>query len=206
MQEFDDANRKVALRKQYLSLRKEMQLSEWERLNTGILEQFEMLDLPALKKPSPFVHTFLAIQKNREPNTHALADLLTLKFPGIQWVISKSDRETAELYHFLWESDTLIEENAWGIPEPIGGIRIEEALIDVVFVPLLVADRRGHRVGYGKGFYDRFLIKCRPDTIKIGISMFDLTDQEIPILPTDIPLDLCVTPTETIWFNKLSET
>jgi 5-formyltetrahydrofolate cyclo-ligase len=43
----------------------------------------------------------------------------------------------------------------------------------VVFVPLLAFDKKGNRVGYGKGFYDAFLSKCKPETIKIGLSFFE---------------------------------
>ena len=42
--------------------------------------------------------------------------------------------------------------------------------IDVVFVPLLIFDKQGHRIGYGKGYYDRFLSKCKKDTIKVGLA------------------------------------
>jgi 5-formyltetrahydrofolate cyclo-ligase len=70
-----------------------------------------------------------------------------------------------------------------------------------VIVPLLCFDRRGHRVGYGKGFYDRYLQKCRPDCIKAGLSFFDPVDLIDDTYADDIPLDICVTPSETFRFN-----
>jgi 5-formyltetrahydrofolate cyclo-ligase len=70
----------------------------------------------------------------------------------------------------------------------------------VVFVPLLAFDKKGHRVGYGKGFYDRFLSDCKPETIKIGLSFFEAEESISAILPSDIRLDFCVTPTEIIVF------
>ena len=42
-------------------------------------------------------------------------------------------------------------------PEPVDGVEIPSTKIDVVFVPLLAVDKKGHLVGYGKGFYDTFL-------------------------------------------------
>lgn len=197
---------KKALRRQYISLRKEMEETEWVKRNQGILDQVLSLGIPVLQNPQPYVHIYLAISKNREPDTYNIAAALNEKNPGIQWVISKTDIENSRLYHFLWDAENLVEENDWGIPEPVGGIRVDEKQLDVIFVPLIVADYKGHRVGYGKGFYDRFLSQCRPDALKIGISLFDLVDEIEDPLSTDIPLDACITPYGTYWFNKSSET
>ena len=68
--------------------------------------------------------------------------------------------------------DVILKENKYGIPEPINGIQINSDIIDVVFVPLLAYDSKGNRVGYGKGFYDRFLENLGSKTIKIGLSFF----------------------------------
>ena len=61
----------------------------------------------------------------------------------------------------------IIEENKWKIPEPLNGIVFDIKQLDVVFVPLVVFDLLGHRIGYGNGFYDRFLAQCLPETLKI---------------------------------------
>ncbi|GAL81217.1 5-formyltetrahydrofolate cyclo-ligase [Algibacter lectus] len=62
----------------------------------------------------------------------------------------------------------VIKKNNYNIPEPIDGIEILDDKVEVVFIPLLAFDTLGNRVGYGKGFYDRFLVKCKPETIKIA--------------------------------------
>ena len=72
--------------------------------------------------------------------------------------------------------------------------------IDVVFVPLLAFDSKGHRVGYGKGFYDRFLNECRKDVITVGLSFFEAEDEFIEANETDVPLDYCVTPLKVYSF------
>ena len=66
--------------------------------------------------------------------------------------------------------------------------------IDLVLVPLLAFDKNGYRVGYGKGYYDKFLSNCRPDVIKIGLSFFDAVDEIEDIDDYDLPLNFCVTP------------
>jgi 5-formyltetrahydrofolate cyclo-ligase len=66
--------------------------------------------------------------------------------------------------------------------------------IDVAFVQLMAFDKKGHRVGYGKGFYDKFLAKCKPEIIKIGLSFFEPEELISDVLESDVMLDYCVTP------------
>ena len=68
----------------------------------------------------------------------------------------------------------------------------------VVFIPLLAFDQKGNRVGYGKGFYDKFLEQCKPKTVKIGLSFFSTEEEISDIYKNDISLDYCVTP-QTIY-------
>jgi 5-formyltetrahydrofolate cyclo-ligase len=91
--------------------------------------------------------------------------------------------------------------NDWGIPEPVSGIEVQPTQLEVVFVPLLAFDRRGHRVGYGKGMYDCFLGQCAPEVIKIGLSFFEAESDFDEVFPTDIPLDYCLTPNKIYRFN-----
>jgi 5-formyltetrahydrofolate cyclo-ligase len=76
----------------------------------------------------------------------------------------------------------------------VDGLEVPVSKIDVVFVPLLAFDKNGNRVGYGKGFYDNFLAKCREDVIKIGLSFFEPEEIIDDVFKTDIRLDYCVTP------------
>ena len=96
--------------------------------------------------------------------------------------------------------ETRLKENHWGIPEPVDGSSLDPKLIDVVFVPLLVFDKMGHRVGYGKGFYDKFLKSCREDVIKIGLSYFEAVEQISDVNPNDMVMDYCITPNKIYSF------
>jgi len=69
-----------------------------------------------------------------------------------------------------------------------------------VLVPLLSFDKKGFRVGYGKGFYDRFLMQCKSDCIKIGLSYFDPIDVIDDADEFDVPLDFCITPQKVYVF------
>jgi 5-formyltetrahydrofolate cyclo-ligase len=89
----------------------------------------------------------------------------------------------------------------WGIPEPLKGRIVEPAELDVVLIPLLAFDLNGHRVGYGKGFYDRYLASCRPDCLKIGISFFEATAPIDDVESHDIALDIAICPTQVYDFR-----
>ena len=141
-------------------------------------------------------HIFLPIKKNNEIDTSTIIDYLQSR--NKQILVPKIKNE--ELDSILLLPKTRLKENTWGIPEPTEGKSVEPQLIDVVFIPLLVFDKGGHRVGYGKGFYDRFLKTCRKDVVKIGLSFFEAVDEISDLNPGDIPMDYCVTPNKIYSF------
>jgi 5-formyltetrahydrofolate cyclo-ligase len=102
--------------------------------------------------------------------------------------------QTNEIENLKFTKITKLVKNAWEIREPTENQLIETEKIDVVLVPLLCFDRQGFRVGYGKGFYDRFLKNCRADCLKIGLSYFAPVEEIIDTRTFDVNLDFCVTP------------
>ncbi len=147
--------------------------------------------------PSDTVHTFLPIPHRQEPDTQPI--IARLWQQGVTLVISKSKLTDHTLSHYLYTPETLLQPNRWGVPEPTEeGEPFPVKEVDAVLVPLLAFDRQGHRVGYGKGYYDRFLSQCRPDTQKIGLSLEPPVDVIEDTHPLDIRLDCCVTP-EQVW-------
>jgi len=84
--------------------------------------------------------------------------------------------------------------NRYRIGESASNRRLPPAAFDVVFVPLLGFDARRHRLGYGAGFYDRWLAGCGAQKpLKVGLAFDAARVAAIPPLPTDVPLDLIVT-------------
>lgn len=155
-----------------------------------------LLELPIWK--FSFFHLFLPIINQKEIDTQPILTLLQGRDKNI--VLPKVTGD--ELQHFLLTDDTPFKKSKWGIPEPIDGIKIDEKKIDVIFVPLLAYDLKGNRVGYGKGFYDRFLEKCRPDAVKIGLSVFEPIAKISNLASNDIPLNYCVTPEKIYEFRS----
>ena len=136
-------------------------------------------------------HLFMTNEKNKEIDTSYLLSVIQGK--DKQPVIPKIVDDN-RLEHFLLNDQTLLKNNRWGIPEPLCGITINPKQIEVVFVPLLVFDQHGHRVGYGKGYYDRFLDQCSESTRKVGLTFFDPVTKIEDIETHDISLDFALTP------------
>lgn len=85
-----------------------------------------------------------------------------------------------------------------GVPEPPLSTAVDPSVIDLVIVPGAVFDSRGSRIGYGAGYYDRFLRSLRPDVPKIAIA-FDLqVVEEAPTEQHDLPVDIIVTENRVI--------
>jgi len=187
---------KNKLRKKYVSKRSELTPDQVEKFSLEIANKLLQLPIWNLE----YYHLFLSITEKKEVETEFILHILQGKDKNI--ILSKSDFNTRKLHNFLLTDSTVIKKNKWNIPEPIDGIEIPSEKIDVVFVPLLAFDEKGHRLGYGKGFYDIFLASCKPDVIKVGVSFFE-AENAIPELETsDIALNYCVTPNKTYIFKK----
>ena len=83
-------------------------------------------------------------------------------------------------------------QGAYGIPEPVSHGNIEISEIDLIFVPGVAFDRYGHRLGYGKGYYDRLIVKC-PGTTFIGVCLEEFYLEDLPVDPWDACVDFVVT-------------
>lgn len=180
-------NNKKELRIKYKTLRQNLSEIEIEEMSLAIANR--LLTLPIWEKT--YFHIFLSIVEHKEVDTELILHLLSGKDKEI--IISKSDFETREMTHFLLTDNTKIRKNEYNIPEPIDGIEVPSNKIDVVFIPLLAYDIKGNRVGYGKGFYDKFLLDCKPDVVKIGLSFFEPEELITDIFEGDVKLDYCVT-------------
>lgn len=179
---------KKELRIKYKSLRNQLSENELEDMSLAIANT--VLSLPIWEKT--YFHIFLPITQQKEVNTEFILHLLSGKDKEI--IISKSDFKTQNMTHFLLTDNTKIKKNVYNIPEPVDGLEVPTSKIDVVFVPLLAFDKTGHRTGYGKGFYDKFLTECKPETIKIGLSFFEAEEKIEDVFENDVKLDYCVTP------------
>ena len=187
---------KAELRKLFLEKRSEISAEEHKKLSRQITERlFDEFDPAGFKAVSCFV----SLRHKGEIETAEIFQRFWRGFPEIETHAPRINQKTGELESVTINADTTLTENKWKIPEPEGEVRDPQAL-DLVIVPLLCFDESGHRVGYGRGYYDRFLGSCRPDCLKAGISFFPPIKKIGNVHEPDIRLDLCVTPAESFRF------
>ena len=192
---------KKEARKKSKEARKLISQEEIEDKSLAIANQLLRMDtVPSgrLVWDKLYYHLFLTIEEQKEINTEYILQILAGKDKEI--VISKCEFATLGMTHFLLTDNTKIKKNSYNVPEPVDGLEVPDAKIDVVFVPLLAYDKQGNRVGYGKGFYDNFLSKCKPETIKIGLSFFPPEEKIEDVSESDVKLDFCVTPEGILQF------
>ncbi|MDR1876913.1 MAG: 5-formyltetrahydrofolate cyclo-ligase [Flavobacteriaceae bacterium] len=168
-------------------LQKRLLLSE-DDVKEASLRIFDQWKRSGLSQFNSF-HIFLPIKEKKEVDTTAFIEHL--------WKHDKkvycSKVENDHLLHYELTPQTQLRNNSWGIPEPVDQKAVNLEEVDCVFVPLLAYDLSGNRVGYGKGYYDRFLSGL-PDTKKIGLSFFNPVNKIEDILTCDIPLNYILTP------------
>jgi 5-formyltetrahydrofolate cyclo-ligase len=186
---------KSEYRKWALATRKSWSETSWIQLNVDLQKQAALFfeKLPA----NAHILSFQSIEKQRELAMEPIHQLLAhshLAFPRVN---------QDELIAYAKGPHTRFEVSNWGIlePTPDSSVMLPPETFDAILIPLLVADQQGNRVGYGKGFYDRYLPSCSPACLKIGLSLLELVDPIEDVEAHDIPLDLVITPMGIQYFN-----
>ena len=182
---------KQALRAIYKEKRAALSERDRNRLNDLLLIQFQEL---YIAPDVTVLMNFWPVEARGEVNSFLMADYLAFRIPGLQIAYPVTDPATLTMTALLVNDDSNFEINQYGIAEPVDGIEIEPAAIDMVFAPLLAFDVKGNRVGYGKGFYDRFLPRCKPAVTKIGFSYFEPVRAIEDIRQFDVPLTTGICP------------
>jgi len=118
---------------------------------------------------------------------------------GKRIVVPRCFPEERRLMPCLLSDFSELETGHYGIREPKAGLvrAVPAGQVDVVLVPAVAFDRRGHRVGYGGGYYDRFLPEV-PKGVRIGVAFCCQIIDDIPADPQDIPVKRIVTEEEII--------
>lgn len=187
---------KKQIRQQYSALRKGIASPALEPWVASMLHHFQQIPLSAPQ----YVMGFKASTVRQEVPVHFFEEYLRAQYPQATVCYPRADFATNQMEAFADNGHLVWEETPYGIEQPLTGDRVLPQQIDIVLVPLLAFDQKGYRIGYGKGFYDRYLARCRPDVLKIGLSFFEA----LPIIEDtdqyDIPLSYCVTPQQLYVF------
>ena len=178
---------KAEIRKQETARRKALSIEQLHERSEKLLLQFSTLNFTEVKT----IHLFLPIEEKNEPDTFVLIKWLKANHPAIRIIVPKADFTTSLMTHHPYQGQEELQKSLFNILEPV----LDEQYtgkIDMVLVPLLAFDSRGYRVGYGKGFYDRFMVGL--DALKIGVSLFENVDIIADTHDNDLKLDMCLSP------------
>ncbi len=187
--------KKDIVRKTYLKKRQELSSSKFEEESSQLVQN----TIELIKKYKPeCIHCFLPIHSKGEINTVPIIQYCWKN--KINVVVPVSNFEDGTLKNAEFRPHTKTKQTKNNIIEPIDPIWKKNDNIDIVITPLLAFDSKGYRVGYGKGFYDRFFASLQKDAKRIGISLFKPCKGIEDITEQDIPLTHCVTPNKTYSF------
>jgi 5-formyltetrahydrofolate cyclo-ligase len=187
---------KDQLRKIYKEKRELLSAPERDKFGDLVLIQFQTL---ATEIPN-FIMTYSGCEKFNEYDPALVNRFCAFRNPFATFAFPVIGKDNA-MHAVPVNEDTAFVPNRFGIDEPAGGRPMDNWDIDMIFIPLLAFDVKGYRVGYGKGYYDRFLITCREDVLKIGFSFFTAENSIDDADEHDVPLDLCITPHEVYTFT-----
>ena len=177
---------KFFLRKYFKKQRSLLDINQVKELNTRIFKN--LLELNIWEKSC--YHLYLSNEINNEAETGEIINLLFKKHKRV--FVPKI--QGSNLMNIEIDNNTNYSLNYLGIKEPLSSNQKDTNLLEVIFVPLLVFDKLGHRVGYGGGYYDKFLGNIKDDILKIGLSLFEPIDKIQEIEKYDISLDYTITP------------
>ena len=186
---------KTFLRSHYKKKRLSLTKQEVDHLSQRVCKQLDKLNIWKFKH----YHIFISISKNNELDTSFIINKLKSEKKNI--IVPKISNN--ELVHIAINDKTEFSINEYGIEEPNNGNSFIIENLDLIFIPLLAYDLEGHRVGYGMGYYDKFLKLTNKSSLKIGLSFFDPINKIQDIDDNDVKLDYCITPTQVHKFDHI---
>ncbi|WP_316816801.1 5-formyltetrahydrofolate cyclo-ligase [Pedobacter nyackensis] len=178
---------KAEIRKLAGTRRKSLSDEQVKVYSQQLLNLFSSFELSSFKT----IHVFLPIAEKKEPDTFLFIDWLVSSHPDIKIIVPKADFDTALMTNYVYRGKDGLVKNLYNILEPEKG-ELHTGDVDLVLIPMLAFDLQGYRVGYGKGFYDRFLQGI--ETLKVGLSFFEPVDCIEDVNAHDVRLDRCITP------------
>lgn len=182
---------KPTIRSRHHAIRRSLQPEERKRLSKHIIDR--TLDTDEFQS-ADVVHSYAAIDKNGEVSTDGL--ISTCLKHGKKVIVPKM-KSNGELSHHSINSLDSLKPNEWGVPEPVfeNEVSLQDGIL--IIVPMVASDFKLNRLGYGKGYYDRFLSKLQ--STKIGLCFsFNLCWNTLPTEDFDINMDIVVTDGFTI--------
>jgi len=179
--------KKVSFRKKALKLRDAQENKD--QLSREIFKKLYKLEAFINAKT-----VLIYLDINSEVRTRQELDLLLSLKKTI--VVPCVNKENLELFHL--ENINELQKGSFGVLEPTKELRVDNKIIkaqsiDFAIIPGVAFDRSGLRLGYGKGFYDKFLKRLRKDCLRVGIAFKSQVFDFIPSEEHDVSLDMIIT-------------
>jgi len=186
-----NAKNKSDIRSFYLRKREQIPTDQKDLWDQSIFNRFIQLNSYI---NAEVIHVYVSIDGKNEVDTFQIINH-SLRI-GKKVVVPKIANDGL-LEHFEINSIADLKRNNWGILEPERGREVNTQALDIIIVPMVAGDRGRNRLGYGKGFYDRFL--SNTDAFKVGL-LFDIQiyPDLLPIESFDVQLDQLLTQSELI--------
>jgi 5-formyltetrahydrofolate cyclo-ligase len=176
---------KRELRDQFCTLRERLSSKELAAVSAALCQR--LAAWPRLRKAQAIL-TYLAFRN--EPDLGLLFDLL----PAVHWVVPRIEGEHLVLHAY---DPARLVRHRFGMLEPAADLPVvDPATLDVALVPGVAFDRRGGRLGFGGGYYDRFLLTT--PALRVGITYDECLADTLPCGEHDQRMDWVVTPTREI--------
>lgn len=177
-------NKKEELRNHYKKQRKKLSLEHIQLYSSAICDVF----LKNFIDKGQVFHVFKSIKNLHEIDTSTIIqELLSQNKKVILPKINGDNLLACQI-----KKNQTYELNSFGVEEPKSCHEINPKEIDIAIIPMLICDEHGHRIGYGGGFYDRFLKDL--NITKVGINFFKPLENISLKEEHDIPLDYLITP------------
>jgi 5-formyltetrahydrofolate cyclo-ligase len=190
----DRHQKKEELRQNLLERREAIPEPDYYSLSADIVEELKKQDE---FRAAQIIHCYVSMNQRREVETREL--IREILFKGKQVIVPVTDFENRTLSHVRLRSYEDLQTNKWGVLEPNGGEEVSPNEIELVVVPMVAADEECNRIGYGEGFYDRFLKQM--NCPKIGLIFDRNVIEKLPVEEFDIPLNKVITETRIIHRN-----
>lgn len=185
------SEKKQELRESVLQKREAYSEESWRFRSEKILTKILSSDI---YKSSQTIHTYVSMNERREVWTDPLINHI---FEDDKMaVVPTVNFSDGTLSHHQILTMEELKANNWGVREPETRRPVDISELDMVVVPMAAGDRAGNRLGYGRGFYDRFL--AQTPALKIGLTFQDFLFDTIPVEEFDVNLDMIITEEEVI--------
>lgn len=188
----DSRKLKAEFRKKVLTQRDQIDHQSWKEKTKLIIDKVQDL---AQFKEADIIHSYVSMNDRKEVGTYLLIKHMLLN--GQKVAVPVTNFTDGTLSHSLLTDLSDLKQNKWGVKEPNTVNEIDISLLDMIIVPMSAADKSGNRLGYGKGFYDRFL--SQSTAFKAGLVFSEFLFEEIPTEPFDEKLDAIITDRDVIF-------